>query len=165
MVMTMSAARTWPVVSRLGNSREMSRPISAMAWTTAGLSWLAGCDPAEVTRTRQAASWSRRAAAIWDRPALWVQTNSTSGGSVMLAAFRVRGGELVAGAFVQFAGNGDVGGFAGGDAGVQGFDHGDGERTAGELGGDEGRRGGRGDAGEGVGEHPADGDGRIGEAG
>jgi hypothetical protein len=33
--------------------RRASRPISAMAWTTAGLSWSAGCDPAEVTRTRR----------------------------------------------------------------------------------------------------------------
>jgi hypothetical protein len=38
---------------RLGDSREMSSPISAIAWTTAGLSWLAAWDPAEVTRTRR----------------------------------------------------------------------------------------------------------------
>jgi hypothetical protein len=54
-----------------------------MAWMTAGLSWSAGCDPAEVTRTRPAACWSSSAAAIWDRPALWVQTNSTCGMSAM----------------------------------------------------------------------------------
>src|SRR5215469_8385585 len=83
MVITTSAACTLSAVSGLGNSREMSRPISAMAWTTAGLSWLAGCDPAEVTRTRPAAWWSSSAAAIWDRPALWVQTNRTSGKSDM----------------------------------------------------------------------------------
>jgi hypothetical protein len=54
-----------------------------MAWTTAGLSWPAGCDPAEVTRTRPAAWWSSSAAAICDRPASWVQTNRTSGTSAM----------------------------------------------------------------------------------
>jgi hypothetical protein len=79
MVMTMSAAWTFPVVSGLGNSAEISRPISAMAATTAGLSPRAGSEPAEVTRTRPAACWFSSAAAIWDRPALWVQTNSTSG--------------------------------------------------------------------------------------
>src|SRR5215472_9541267 len=94
MVITTSAACTLSAVSGLGNSREMSRPISAMAWTTAGLSWLAGCDPAEVTRTRPAAWWSSRAAAIWDRPALWVQTNSTSGTSGMARASAGLSGEL-----------------------------------------------------------------------
>src|SRR6516162_3788958 len=80
--MTTSAALTLSPVSGLGYSREMSRPISAMACTTAGLSWLAGWDPAEETRTRPAAAWSSSAAAIWERPALCVQTNSTSGMSV-----------------------------------------------------------------------------------
>src|SRR5258708_422839 len=83
MVMTMSAAWTSLLVSGLGNSCDRSRPISAMAWTTAGLSWLAGWDPAERTCTPPPASWSSRAAAIWERPALWVQTKSTSGMSVM----------------------------------------------------------------------------------
>src|SRR5215471_2253317 len=87
IVMTTSAALTLSPVRGLGYSREMSRPISAMARTTAGLSWLAGWDPAEETRTRPAAWWSSRAAAIWERPALWVQTNSTSGMSVTDAAF------------------------------------------------------------------------------
>jgi len=54
MVITTSAACTLPVVSGLGYSREMSRPISAMAATTAGLTWSAGCDPAELTRARPA---------------------------------------------------------------------------------------------------------------
>src|SRR5215475_7182171 len=87
MVISTSAARTLSVVTGLGYSREMSRPISAIAWTTAGLSWSAGCDPAEVTWTRPAAWWSSSAAAIWDRPALWAQTNSTSGISAMLVCF------------------------------------------------------------------------------
>src|SRR5215469_3586783 len=77
----MSAACTLSVVSRLGISREMSMPTSAMAWTTAGLSRSAGCEPAEVTRTLPAPSRSRSAAAIWERPALCVQTKSTSGTS------------------------------------------------------------------------------------
>ena len=58
-----------------------------MAWTTAGFSSLAGWEPAEVTRTRPAACWSSSAAAIWERPALWVQTNSTSGISVIRCPF------------------------------------------------------------------------------
>jgi hypothetical protein len=64
MVMTMSAAWTFPVVSGLGNSAEMSRPISAMAFTTAGFSSLAGWEPAEATRTRPAACSFSSAAAI-----------------------------------------------------------------------------------------------------
>src|SRR5262249_38593485 len=85
--MTTSAARTLSPVRGLGCSPEMSRPISAMAWTTAGLSWLAGWDPAEGTRTRPAPSWASSAAAIWERPALWVQTNRTSGMSATTASF------------------------------------------------------------------------------
>src|SRR5450755_110771 len=54
---------------------------------TAGLISLAGCDPADMTRTCPSASWSSRTAAIWDRPALWTQTNSTCGTSVMSVAF------------------------------------------------------------------------------
>src|SRR3954454_23630026 len=46
--------------------------------TTAGLMVSAGAVPAERTMTRPVAWWSRRAAAIWERPALWTQTNSTS---------------------------------------------------------------------------------------
>ena len=59
-----SAAWTFPAVRGLGNSRELSRPISAMACTTAGFSSLAGCEPAEVTRTRPAACWFSSTAAI-----------------------------------------------------------------------------------------------------
>src|SRR6516165_1124096 len=155
MVITTSAACTLPVVSGLGNSREMSRPISAIAATTAGLSWSAGCDPAEVTRTRPAAWWSSSAAAIWDRPALWVQTNSTSGMSAIANAFQGSASEL--------------GGLFGADPATpdwvdhdrqEGADH-----AADELGSDErGRRRG-GDPRVGVGEGPANGDGRVGEGG
>jgi hypothetical protein len=42
----------------------MSRPISAMACTTAGFSSLAGSEPAEDTRTRPAACWLRISAAM-----------------------------------------------------------------------------------------------------
>src|SRR5215471_17175547 len=155
MVITMSAACTLPVVSGLGNSRDMSRPISAMAATTAGLSWSAGCDPAEVTRTRPAAWWSSRAAAIWERPALWVQTNITSGMSAMAGPFRGSASEL--------------GGLFGADPATpdrvdgdrqQGADH-----AADDLGSDERGRRCRGDAGVGAGERPADGDGGVGEGG
>ncbi len=41
--------------SGLGNSREMSMPISAMAATTAGLIVSAGAEPAERTTTLPAA--------------------------------------------------------------------------------------------------------------
>src|ERR1019366_8082934 len=80
---TTSAAWTWSPVSGLGNSRDRSRPISAIACKTAGWIWLAGCDPADVTRTRPRASSSSRGGGLWDRPALWTQTNSTCGTSVM----------------------------------------------------------------------------------
>ena len=56
-----------------------SMPISAMASTTAGLMVSAGAVPAERTTTRSPAWWASSAAAIWERPALWTQTNSTSG--------------------------------------------------------------------------------------
>src|SRR6516225_3103053 len=155
MVITTSAACTFSVVSGLGNSREMSRPISAMAWTTAGLSWPAGWDPAEVTRTRPAAWWSSRAAAIWDRPALWVQTNSTSGMSAMRGVLSGLTSELGWRFGAGPAGPGRVD-----DDGQAGAD-----RAADDLGGDE--RGCRcgGDPGIAVSEGPADGDGGVGEGG
>ena len=75
----MSAAAACPAASGLGISREMSTPISAIAAATAGFTWLAGSDPAEVTRTASPPSRASSAAAICDRPALWVHMNSTSG--------------------------------------------------------------------------------------
>src|SRR5690348_260623 len=59
----------------------------------------------------------------------------------------------------------DAGGFGGGDGRVQRLDDRDGERPADDLRADEAEYRVRGDPGEGVGEHPADGDGRVGEAG
>src|SRR5215467_12307048 len=152
MVITTSATCTLSVVSGLGNSREMSRPISAMATTTAGLSWSAGCDPAEVTRTRPAAWWSSNAAAIWDRPALWVQTNRTTGTAPTTASFWSaceRGGlfDLDPAMPDRVDSHGQ---------------HGT-DRAADNLGGDEPGHRGRGDPGVGAGEGPADGDGGIGE--
>src|SRR5215469_14942778 len=155
MVITTSAACTFSLVSGLGNSREMSRPISAMAWTTAGLSWSAGCDPAEVTRTRPAACWASSAAAIWDRPALWVQTKSTSGTSAMPGVLPGSASEL----------GGRFGAGPAGPGRVDGDSQERADRAADDLGGDErGRRCG-GDPGVGVSEGPADGDGRVGEGG
>src|SRR5213593_1861191 len=78
---TTSASRAISPVSRLGKAFVTSRPISAMAATTEGLISAAGAVPAERTRTRPPARWSSRAAAIWLRPALWTQTNRTSGRS------------------------------------------------------------------------------------
>src|SRR4249920_284669 len=79
MVMTASAALTNSSVRGLGNSRDRSMPHSSIAATTAGLIWSPGALPAERTWTLPLAWWSRRAAAIWLRPALWTQTNRTSG--------------------------------------------------------------------------------------
>ena len=60
-----------------------SMPSSAIASTTAGLISSAGAVPAERTTTRSPAWWASRAAAICERPALWTQTNSTSGRSAV----------------------------------------------------------------------------------
>ena len=65
-------------MSGLGCARETSRPISSIAARTRGLARSAGSLPAERTVTRPAARWSRRAAAIWLRPALWTHTKRTS---------------------------------------------------------------------------------------
>src|ERR1700683_5279878 len=155
MVITMSAARTFPSVSGLGNSAEMSMPTSAMAWTTAGFSSLAGWEPAEVTRTRPAASRFSSAAAIWDRPALWVHTNSTSGTPSITRSSRGSAGQ--------------PGRLGIGYPVLAGRVHGDrqqhAEAAAEDLGGDERRCRARRDPGIGRGQGPADRDGRIGEAG
>src|SRR3954447_22449663 len=78
--MTTPDCSTAASVSDFGVAPAASRsmPTSAMAATTAGLMVSAGAVPAERTMTRPVAWWSRRAAAIWERPALWTQTNSTS---------------------------------------------------------------------------------------
>src|SRR5690348_3942947 len=119
--MTTSAALTLSPVRGLGYSREMSRPTSAMACTTAGLSWLAGWDPAEETRTRPAAWWSSSAAAIWERPALCVQTKSTSGMSVMGGCLPRSAGLL--GRVLLVVGDDDVGRVGRGQARVERPDH------------------------------------------
>src|SRR5512132_4398623 len=95
MVTTTSARSTEASRSGLGSSRDRSTPTSAMAATTAGLRASAGSDPAERTWTLPLAWWSSRAAAIWLRPALWTQTNRTSGGSFTAAprCRRLRPGE------------------------------------------------------------------------
>src|SRR5699024_4715323 len=61
---------------------EISMPTSAMASTAAGLIESAGADPAERTAMRSPASSLSHPAAIWDRPALWTQTNKTLGRAV-----------------------------------------------------------------------------------
>src|SRR5688572_21371115 len=61
----------------------MSISSSAIAATTAGLTSSAGALPADRTRTRPSARRSSSAAAIWLRPALWTQTKSTSGRSLI----------------------------------------------------------------------------------
>src|ERR1022692_610769 len=92
MVMTTSAADTSSSVIGLGNFLLTSSPISLMASTTAGLRLSAGSEPAERTRTAPSARWFSSAAAICDRPALWTQTNRTSGTLVMPLAAPGSGG-------------------------------------------------------------------------
>src|SRR6476661_4551975 len=79
MVMTTSDSLTASVVRVLGISRDMSMPTSAIALTAAGFTWSAGCEPAERTSISPLARVVRKAAAIWERPALWTQTNRTDG--------------------------------------------------------------------------------------
>src|SRR4051812_6095489 len=95
MVITTSDARTAASSSSFGwaPSARRSMPISAMASTTAGLMSSAGADPAERTTMRSPAWWVRRAAAICERPALWTQTNRTSGRGSGIRDLRVVVGE------------------------------------------------------------------------
>src|SRR5688500_15547212 len=79
MVITTSDSLTASVVRTLGTSADMSMPSSAMASTAAGLIFSAGWDPAERTSIWPLPSVVRNAAAIWERPALWRQTNRTEG--------------------------------------------------------------------------------------
>ncbi|MNW67925.1 hypothetical protein D3C74_466020 [compost metagenome] len=50
-----------------------------MASTATGLIWSAGMDPAERTSTAPPDRARRNPAAIWERPALWTQTNKADG--------------------------------------------------------------------------------------
>src|SRR5665811_592875 len=79
MVTITSAAWTTSSVSGLGKASVSSIPRSARAWMTRG--WIArvGCEPAERTWTLPADRCLANAAAIWERPALWTQTNRISG--------------------------------------------------------------------------------------
>ncbi len=79
MVMQTSDALTASMVRIFGVSAVMSMPTSRIASTAAGLTWSAGAEPAERTSTRSPARCDSHAAAIWERPALWTQTNRTEG--------------------------------------------------------------------------------------
>src|SRR5690625_7499766 len=79
MVMTTSEASTASGVRILGLLAVMSMPISFIASTATGLIWSAGADPAERTSTCPSDRAVMKPAAIWDRPALWTQTNMTLG--------------------------------------------------------------------------------------
>jgi hypothetical protein len=85
MVITTSAALTNSSVSGLGNSLDRLTPHSSMAAATAGLIRSAGAEPGRANMNLALAWWSRRAAAIWLRPALWTKTNRTSGRSRWIA--------------------------------------------------------------------------------
>src|SRR3954447_18223262 len=79
MVMTTSESCTASTVRIFGCSAVMSMPTSAMASTATGLMCAPGAEPAERTSTRSPASWRSQPWAIWERPALWTQTNRTLG--------------------------------------------------------------------------------------
>src|SRR5690606_11187430 len=85
MVITTSESWTASRVSTVGVAAVMSTPCSAIAWTAAGLIESAGAEPAERTSMRSPARWRSQPAAIWERPALWTQTNRTLGRSDMAA--------------------------------------------------------------------------------
>src|SRR5690625_1200769 len=79
MVMTTSEAWTASGVRILGLLAVMSMPTSFIAATATVSIWSAGAEPAERT---SACPWDRavmKPAAIWERPALWTQTNMTLG--------------------------------------------------------------------------------------
>src|SRR5690242_7016331 len=63
--------------SSCGTLPERSMPASAITSTTSGWTAAAGRLPAERASWRPAAARSNSACAIWERPAFWMQTNST----------------------------------------------------------------------------------------
>src|SRR5674476_181186 len=71
----------------------MSIPSSSMASTATGLIWSAGIEPAERTSTAPPDIADRSPAAIWERPALWTQTNRALGRLVfsIIVFPRIRG--------------------------------------------------------------------------
>ncbi|CAM4490895.1 hypothetical protein NONI108955_34980 [Nocardia ninae] len=79
MVTMTSAARMISSVQGLGYSLAMSTPISAMAATAAGLRAWPGSEPPDQATARPLARWAKKPRAIWERPALCVQRNSTVG--------------------------------------------------------------------------------------
>src|SRR5262249_55669627 len=72
-------ARTTSSVSGFGNASLISIPSSPSAITAFGLTSSPGAEPAERTLIRPCERSFNRPAAIWLRPELWTQTNSTSG--------------------------------------------------------------------------------------
>ncbi len=77
----MTAQSAWSCISTesfFGRRAERSMPTSAIASTTAGQTpSRRGSLPADSARTSAGASRSKKAWAIWERPALWVQMNRT----------------------------------------------------------------------------------------
>jgi len=66
------------VGERVGVARARSMPTSRMTATTSGWTWFAGSVPAEAARTfAESASVLKKAAAIWERPALWTHAKIT----------------------------------------------------------------------------------------
>ena len=84
-MITTSAARTNSSVSGFGNSSLRSTPISFIASTAFGLTVSIGVEPAERTWILPSERSLSSPAAIWLRPALCTQTNSTSGSAFVRA--------------------------------------------------------------------------------
>jgi hypothetical protein len=83
IVTTASEACTCSVVISCGTAVEMSMPTSAIAWTATGLMLSPGSLPPDRTSTVPSESDRMKPAAICDLPALWTQTNRTTGFGLM----------------------------------------------------------------------------------
>ncbi len=106
MVTITPEVRTMSSVSSRGNSMSPSSPRRARTVSVIGSGSETGRVPAVRTRIRSPASRRVTAAAIWDRPVLCTQTNSTSRGepcvtSVMAASRSVASQAVRAGSWAD----------------------------------------------------------------
>ena len=77
-IVTAQSACNWSSTSSFrGRLPERSIPTSRMTSTTLGHTSWPGSEPRDSARTSSGASRSKNACAICERPALWVQMNST----------------------------------------------------------------------------------------
>ena len=87
IVTAQSACSCISTSSLRGRRPARSMPTSRIASITVGHTSCAGCEPADSARTSSGAWRSKKACAICERPALWVQMNST----YFIATLRVSG--------------------------------------------------------------------------